>query len=671
MVLAAGCGGGGGGSHAALPSVLMPSGTSTSAPAAAVRVPSTVSLVIPKSRAAQNRNPKYVSSATAGIAISVYPRSQGMTAPSPQFVSSIVGSQYCTAQPNGDQLCGFPISAPVGSDYADVTLYDAAPLNGVPQGNKLSHTSAPVTIANNATNALGIKLGGDVAYLQFGATQWVTAQGAGGTLTVNVTAYDASGNVIVGTDLYDNGPFTLGFTGDGVGHLTFGKATTASIASPADATLTITWDGTTFSTSGPNATGLTGSVGANPFNLILPTPKQAISVPVTVPGAQWGDLALALPIDSGYSNYSEVSFLPAGSTSGFENALTLLAGTWNLINVGALSVAALPDGATAAAYVASVYYNGLSVNDVEIDVTKPDLGGSPFRYSDAAGPTSRFFTDLCQLTGFTGDPSGHISVAGFSSASCGLPNGTPLPLYARRAPAARARAASGNRHVSAIASPPQDATWKIETFGSPELAPLASVAADHTIQATSGALINSATGITSDASGNVYLAATGSPAGQLVVWAPTSTSGDSPDGSVPLSAQPVAVATNALGKVAVLESNDTVSYQVEVFSGGTVLQTVGHFPVSVASNAPYAPSIAFDRFGNLWVAAGSTAVAYPPIPIGTLYSAPSSLATVSLSFGSSISGIAGMPAPIATPTPTPTPMPSSSSLPSPLPTFLP
>ncbi len=240
----AACGGGGGSSSSGGGApVPVPSSTYSSTPNV------TIALFIPtQTTSAAHRKPLYVSPATASVSVAV----NGGT---PTAINVASGSSQCVAA-SGGRNCTVTIPAALGSDTFNVVAWDAA--GGT--GNALSRQSIMFTVTAGGPNMLALTLNGVVSAV---AVVLPIANPAGGlavTLPVDVNAYDADNNIIVGPGVYvdaSGNPLTITLTdsdGSGATHL-------SSTTLTAPATVTMTYSGAAVSNAriAPNVSSLSSS----------------------------------------------------------------------------------------------------------------------------------------------------------------------------------------------------------------------------------------------------------------------------------------------------------------------------------------------------------------------------------------------------------------------------
>ena len=168
------CGGGGGGSSSVLPATSAPGSGGPSAGPASVAI----SIAIPPATAASaSRRARYISAATKSIAVSYAGNRQ---------------TANCTT------TCNLTLSVVPGTVTFTVSLFDAA--GGA--GNMLSTGTTTASIAQGQQNTVAIVFGGVVAKVGLSLGVTTVTAGSAATIPVTVTAQDAAGYTIVGSDPY-------------------------------------------------------------------------------------------------------------------------------------------------------------------------------------------------------------------------------------------------------------------------------------------------------------------------------------------------------------------------------------------------------------------------------------------------------------------------------------
>ena len=257
----AGCGGGGVGTSSALPS---------HGGAAGATQQSVFQIFIPQpSTAALARTPQYVSAKTKSVVISL--TSVNGTPPSPAIPPTIfnIAVPPCTAV-TGGMSCDVTVGAILGSDVFTIVAYDAA--NGT--GNVLSSGSITVAVGPGTNTPPPVALGGNVATVVVTAPPSASPlpngdlapsiDGSVNTIQVTVAAYDADGNLIVGSAPFAS-PIPIVVTGDPNGAFTVSPT---SVLAPNQNVVTLGTSGKLFyptpSPTNPNPTLGTASITFGP-----------------------------------------------------------------------------------------------------------------------------------------------------------------------------------------------------------------------------------------------------------------------------------------------------------------------------------------------------------------------------------------------------------------------
>lgn len=238
-----GCGGGG--------SPVTPAAAGTSAKA---RVQVVVDF--PAALVSTARSPKYISPSTNGATISVYPAGNDVTPVFQESDDLSSGSPLCSGSPRS---CTIPMEVSPGNYDFVLSMYDAAPVSGVipSTAKELSTEKLTTTINANGLNIINFKLQGIVVgapTLTCSPTPCGTlsywslpADGAQHIFPIAVTATDADGNPITGSNPYTS-PIAVSLTESGGAGLTVltvngvSEGTSATLNSPAD-TLALQYDG--------------------------------------------------------------------------------------------------------------------------------------------------------------------------------------------------------------------------------------------------------------------------------------------------------------------------------------------------------------------------------------------------------------------------------------------
>jgi hypothetical protein len=237
----AGCGGGG--SHA----VPSPASSSSGSGSTGAQGTARFTLTIPNQGvqvAAKGRAPQYVSASTLSASITATPGNITTN------IDLGVASPLCTTVVGG-RACTLPVAAQIGSsDHFSMVLYSGACTGGppcTPSGTPLSAASnfGPIAVTEGQTNVTApLILGGIPATVDVSAAGFTS--GTAATQTLTVTAYDASGNVIVGPAAYVDATGAAAPLNVALGIVPYNNQvtlhdgaqnnTTISVAGPSDAT---------------------------------------------------------------------------------------------------------------------------------------------------------------------------------------------------------------------------------------------------------------------------------------------------------------------------------------------------------------------------------------------------------------------------------------------------
>ncbi|NNM92799.1 MAG: hypothetical protein HKL92_05595 [Candidatus Eremiobacteraeota bacterium] len=288
----AGCGGGGSGNSSTLPAHGGAGGTAQQA---------ALQIFIPEPASASvARAPQYISASTKSIVITLTSVNGVPPAPSvPPTVFNISVPPCSTV--SGGISCSVTVGAILGTDVFTIDAYDAA--NG--SGNILSSGTLSVAVGPGTNTPPPIALGGNVAKVVVTAPPSPSASPApNGVLTptidgtvnsiqVSVAAYDASGNLIVGSAPFAS-PIPITLVGDPNGALTFSPSSVIApnqnvvtlgtsgkmfyaTPSPAQPAPTLSTATITFGPSGANGTTFTidpvqFDMPSGGLNNVLPAP---------------------------------------------------------------------------------------------------------------------------------------------------------------------------------------------------------------------------------------------------------------------------------------------------------------------------------------------------------------------------------------------------------------
>ncbi|MDB5095052.1 MAG: lyase-like protein [Candidatus Eremiobacteraeota bacterium] len=301
----AGCGGG-------------TNGTLTPSPRSGTSATSSVTLRIvvpsPASASSSRRTPRYVSAATKSATVVVTPAGSGAAAP------VVVNCALNT--------CSGTIAAPVGSDTFDVQLYDQT--GGT--GNVLSRGSTVQAVVANQTNSVNLTFDPVVKTVKLALVTSSLPAGTAATDTLNITAQDAQGMIIVGPGSYVDAagnPLTITVTktddnhqGAGSGATTLGPVT---ITGPSNTQAPITYNGGAMNATAYAATVTGGAaIATAPATLTFtPTlvafyPTPANSFPTAIVAGPDGNLWTAGDRKPGGFNILKIS--TSGTFTGYTSA---------------------------------------------------------------------------------------------------------------------------------------------------------------------------------------------------------------------------------------------------------------------------------------------------------------------------------------------------------------
>ncbi|HEX3462440.1 MAG TPA: hypothetical protein VHS78_00120 [Candidatus Elarobacter sp.] len=199
------CGGGGGGASS-LPPVAPPTGGS-GAPSSSAPASVAISIAIPSATSASSslRRVRYISAGTKSASV------------------SYAGT---TQTANCDTACNLNASVTPGTVTFALSLYDGS--NGT--GHVLSTGSTTTTIVAGTSNSVKVTFGAVVATVVVALGTSAVTAGTPATIPVTVTAKDAAGYTVVGSDPYAT-PITLS-TDDASGATSLSPATVTAPGAP-------------------------------------------------------------------------------------------------------------------------------------------------------------------------------------------------------------------------------------------------------------------------------------------------------------------------------------------------------------------------------------------------------------------------------------------------------
>ena len=331
-----------------------------------------------------------ISPSAATLEVSIVP-AVGGTAVVSVFDVSTDSASVCTGNPDGSRDCAFSLTAPVGIDTFNVTLFDQPPAGGsVPSGSAvLGSTTVQQTIAANQINALSFTIGGQVASIQITPAQLFFTQGTSGTASVYVVALDADGNIITGTDSYANviavqsvGPFTLQ-----LGTVT---STQVLLTSPAQNTVSVLYNGSSFGSTNQVSASANGTV---PAVATITNSTGGGSGTVTVPGHASGKL---VAIDSLGIGGTTLVGIPAGANT------STVAMSSQPVSMPSVSSISIDSSGTGTMY--AVIPGTAAIDVLHVDANNPDLIG-------LIGVITGAPTQLTSPQALAVDTSGNLYVA--------------------------------------------------------------------------------------------------------------------------------------------------------------------------------------------------------------------------------------------------------------------
>ncbi len=540
---------------------------------------------------------RYVSPATAAIAIGFTSPTVNAGAPATFNANLTAGSQNCTAVGVTPVVCSLPIALVPAVYSATMTTYDAvlsgsvaaiAAGAGIPTGNALSSgQSATVNVSANVANTLSVILGGiPVGFASFaasgsqlvrgGAAGFALSRCATGVQGFTVATVDADGNVIAGP-----GAPTVTAT-------TALAGVTLSAPSPASPTL-FGIQATNYPAPGSGLLALAAST----VNVASPSPAP---------------LAATIPIALSPSNCGVVTTFAGGAFTGPVGVTVDTSGTVYVANtsghtivkitqggvISTLAGAGYPgsaDGTGTAAtfyypydvaadtsgnvYVADAYNNEIRKIVASSGVVTTLAGNGTSGYADGTGSAARFATP----NGVTVDTAGNVYVA--DTANNRIRKITPAGVVVTLA----GSGTSGNADGFGIA-----------------------------------ASFNFATRLTVDATGSVFVSDTGnqlirkiSPPGSVTTFAGSGATGSANGTGTSASfSAPRGIGVDALGNVYVAETDAnlirkiTAAGVVTTLAGSGLKGNVDGIGTAASFNSPQGG--AADAAGNFYVVDNGTAL---------------------------------------------------------------
>ncbi len=301
------CSGGGSSAPRALATIVPVPASSPTAGATSPNTSARFTITVPKAKATtasgHTRTPKYISSATQSVIITLVSVSGTPYTGTPASIAA----NLTTSNPNcsGSPLtCSVSAPAVGGSDVFTITAYDAQQTSTSPTspaGNALSTatTTIPVTAGQANTVTTPIVLGGIVSSVSVGLSPSSVTEGTpASNITVAINALDADGNIIMGSYVDANGdPLTVDLADS---NTTDTPLSTTSVTNSSTA-VTLSYDGTNIS-----APSITPSVTGGTFA----GTASAATLMVDVPSAP------------GVTGLSQIEWVTSSSTTSFPETIT-------------------------------------------------------------------------------------------------------------------------------------------------------------------------------------------------------------------------------------------------------------------------------------------------------------------------------------------------------------
>lgn len=211
-------------------------GSSVVPRAAGTQAPLTFSISVP---VASGVRPQRVSSSALGVGVTTYAHSDTAHAtPIGYFGNDISASSPQCAISGAFRVCTIHAAAPAGVDDLVVTTYDAVPNGGgtFPTAHALDTGTVTMSVVAGTANSAGVTLGGIPAAITVSIDNpyalYDTHLYGAMPYTVEVSAQDASGATIIGSDPYA-APIALSSTSGSASFAVNGTAATA-VAAPTD-----------------------------------------------------------------------------------------------------------------------------------------------------------------------------------------------------------------------------------------------------------------------------------------------------------------------------------------------------------------------------------------------------------------------------------------------------
>ncbi len=178
-------------------------GSATSTPVPTATVTFTITPGTSTAASRRGRKPAYLSPGTASV--SILPVVTGQSNAQPTVIDLGAGVSGCSG--SGATLsCTGTVTAPIGETSFNVTTYGGPNASGgVLSVGTITVDVQPSSSATTISNATSLTLEGVPARLGLSVTPQTIAIGTASTLTAVVTAYDASGAIIIGPGAYTTG----------------------------------------------------------------------------------------------------------------------------------------------------------------------------------------------------------------------------------------------------------------------------------------------------------------------------------------------------------------------------------------------------------------------------------------------------------------------------------
>ena len=254
----------------------------------AVQTKATLQLRIPTATApaAAARRPQFVGAAVGGVQIQFFLHSDTThSTPVGGGVFDVSATSNVCTPATGVRVCTLSVTTVTGTEDVVVSTYTVPPVSSTFNGAvELGvGTVYALQILANSTNAINVAVGGIVATMTLLPASQSLAGNAAGNYALDLTAYDAAGEMIIAgtstvanggtseTDTYSN-PITIAVheTG-GSGHTTLslnGAAhTTSVLVQTSSSTITVYYDGA--ASAGYTATFTASATGATSANAAL------------------------------------------------------------------------------------------------------------------------------------------------------------------------------------------------------------------------------------------------------------------------------------------------------------------------------------------------------------------------------------------------------------------